>query len=211
MKLALFGASGRSGLHVLEQALAAGHSVTALARTPDKLAHLTSDHLQVVAGDIQDTSAVAQTTSGAEAVISLLGPTENKPVYAVSAGTQHIITSMQAAGIRRLVVTSGAGVSDPHDTPTLPHKFIGLLVRVLAKWVHADMVRTVEMVRDSGLDWTVVRVPMLVDGPRTDTLRVGYVNAELGRSISRANLAAFVLAQVDDGSYIGQAPAICDV
>jgi putative NADH-flavin reductase len=207
MKLAILGATGKTGRHLLEQALAQGHAVTVLARNPDKLAQR-HDRLNVIQGDIRDAAKVAQAVAGAEAVLSVLGPTSNKPERAVSQGMDNILAAMRQHGVRRLIQAAGAGVRDPQDTPTLVHAFFGGLVRLLSPNVVADMVEVVDKVRQSGLDWTIVRVPMLTEGPATGRVREGYVGKDIGPRLARADLAAFMLKQLEAKTYVGQAPAI---
>jgi putative NADH-flavin reductase len=207
MNLTLFGATGKTGRHLLEQALAQGHIVTVLARSPAKLAQR-PDRLIVIQGDIREAAKVAQAVAGAEAVLSVLGPTSNKPELAVSQGMDTILAAMRQHGVRRLIQSAGAGVRDPHDTPTLVHAFFGGLTRLLSPNVVADMAQVVDKVRHSGLDWTIVRVPMLTDDPATGRVRSGYVGKDIGTRLARADLAAFMLKQLDTMTYVGQAPAI---
>lgn len=207
MRLAIFGATGRTGRHLVEQALAAGHEVSILVRN---LAKVKTQHanLRVLRGDVHDAAQVEQAISGCEAVLSVLGPTENKPTFAISAGTDAIVATMKKQGVRRLVISAGAGVSDPGDAPGPIHRLINLLLKRFSRYVYEDMVQVVAKVRASDLDWTVVRVPMLTDGPRTGNVRVGYVGKGMGMRISRADLAAFMLEQVSDQTYLHKAPAI---
>jgi putative NADH-flavin reductase len=207
MRLTIFGATGKTGRHLLEQALAKGHSVTVLARNPDKLA-VRHDQLKVIQGDIRDAEKVAQAVAGAEAVISVLGPTSNKPELAVSQGMDNILAAMRAHGVRRLIQSAGAGVRDPQDQPTLLHAFFGRLVRLLSPHVVADMEQVVDKVRASGLDWTVVRAPMLTEDPATGRVREGFVGKDIGPRLSRADLARFVLGEVEDRRWVGRAPAV---
>jgi putative NADH-flavin reductase len=208
MKLALFGATGRTGRHLLAQALQQGHSVTALARDPRQLAWAETGRLQVVSGDVRDAAAVSATVAGAEAVLSVLGPTSNRPELAVSAGTDNLLAAMRQHGVRRLIQSTGAGVRDPQDQPTPIHAFFGALVRRLTPNVLADMTQTVDKIRASDLDWTLVRVPRLTDGAPTGHIRVAYVGPELGLQLTRADLAGFMLQQLADTRYLRQAPAI---
>ncbi len=207
MKLTLFGATGKTGRHLLEQALAQGHTVTVLARSPDRLAQ-GHERLNVIQGDIRDPEKVAQAIAGAEAVVSVLGPTSNKPELAVSRGIDNILAAMRQHGVRRLIQSAGAGVRDPQDTPTLVHAFFGGLARLLSPNVVADMTQVVDEVRQSGLDWTIVRVPMLTDGPATGRVREGYVGKDIGPRLARADLADFMLKQLETKTYVGRAPAI---
>lgn len=207
MRLAIFGATGRTGQHLLKQALAAGHQVTILVRDPSKVA-VQDANLRVLAGNVQDAAAVEQAVSGAEAVISVLGPVHNKPTYEISAGTANIIAAMKNQNVRRLVVSAGAGVEDPNDAPRLFHRFISLLVKLFSRYVYEDMKGVVAQVRAADLDWTIVRVPQLTDEPPTGRIRVGYVGKGVGSRISRADVADFMLRQIADKTYLHKAPAI---
>lgn len=207
MKLAVFGATGRTGQHLVEQALRAGHEVVALARTPSKIT-IQNPKLTLVQGDIQDAKRVEEVITGVDAVISVLGPTSNKPEFAVSKGIDNILAVMKKVGVRRLILSAGAGIADPADEPKPINRFIGLLLKLVAKNVYEDMLCVVEKVRASDLDWTIVRVPMLTDDPKKGSLRVGYVGKGTGARLSRADMADFMLKQLQDSSYLRKSPAI---
>ena len=206
MRIAIFGGTGKTGLHLVQQALDAGDEVVALARTVSKLT-ISHQHLKIVQGDILDAAGIEQTIQGVDTVLSLLGPKDNKPTFTISQGTAHILSAMKKHNVQRIIVVAGAGVRDPNDKPKLIDHFFGLLLSVLSKNAVADMKRAIDLVRQSDLDWTVVRVPMLTDQPRQDSLKIGYVG-DITTRLSRADMAAFVLKQVRDKTYIGKAPAI---
>ena len=207
MKIAVFGATGRTGIHIVQQALEAGHEVVALARTPAKLS-ISHPHLKIVQGDIYHAAQVEQTVKVVEAVISALGPTSNQPEFAISTGMEIILAAMQRQNVKRLIISAGAGVGDPQDAPKLFDTAIGLLLRTFSRNVYEDMLRVVATVRASDRDWTVVRVPMLTDGPLTGQIRIGMVGKGTGPRISRADMAAFMLKQVTDTQYLHQAPVV---
>lgn len=207
MKLTIFGATGRTGQHLVQQALQRGCAVTAFTRTPEKL-QAGADNLEIVQGDVKDADQVKQAVAGADAVISVLGPTENKPVFAVTKGMEHILAAMKAHGVERLVMSAGAGVSDSRDGPTLLNRLINFLLRLSARWVYEDMQRAVELVRASDLKWTVVRVPMLTDDEPSGRVKAGYVGKGMGMRVTRADLARFMLDQVDSEAYVREAPAV---
>lgn len=207
MKLAIFGATGRTGQHLLRQALEKGYQVTVLVRDPAKLT-LQNSRLTIIQGSLQDADAVNQVIAGTDAVLSMLGPTHNRPTFEISQGMQTILKVMKMSGVRRLVISAGAGVGDPEDAPGLFNKLINVLLQTTSRYVYEDMLRTVALVRESGLDWTVVRVPMLVDGSATAQVKVGMVGKGIGPRISRADLADFMLKQVESSQYRYKAPAI---
>ena len=206
MKLAIFGGTGRTGQYLIKAALEKGYSVSALARDPSKLS--SAPNLTVVQGDVKDPVCVQQVISGAQAVLSVLGPTSNQPLFEISLGTANILAAMQQANVRRLVLTAGAGVGDPNDTPKLFNHVMNGLLKLAAKNVLADMQKVVGLVRDSDRDWTVVRLPMLTDSPPTGKVQVGYVGKGMRSRIARADIAGFLLSQVEDSTYLRKSPAI---
>jgi putative NADH-flavin reductase len=207
MKIAIFGGTGRTGQHLVQQALEKGHQVVVLARNPAKLT-LKNPGLSIVQGDVKDVKAVEQTITGVDAVFSVLGPTSNEPTFEVSQGMTNILSAMKKQSVRRLVISAGAGVGDPNDAPKLFNHVMNFLLKVMAKNVLADMTKVVEMVRSSDLDWTVVRLPMLTDNPKTGSIKVGYVGKGMGSRIARGDIADFMLAQLSDKTYIRKSPAI---
>lgn len=207
MKLAVFGGTGKTGKHLVRQALAAGHEVRALVRTPSKM-ELTSERLTLVQGDVQDAAAVDETVAGTDAVLSVLGPTQNTPDYQVGKGTTNIINAMRRHGVRRLIISAGAGVTSEGDEPKLFNHLIFSALKLAVKHVLEDMSRAVKQVRNSDLDWTVVRVPMLTDDPAKGNVRVGMVGKGTGPRISREDLARFMLEQVNDTTHIRKSPVI---
>ncbi len=207
MNLTSFGATGRTGQRLVTQALAAGHRLTALARALAKLM-LVDDRLAVIPGVLGDAARVTEAVAGAEAVLSVLGPVSNRPDCPLNQGMTPIIAAMERRGVRRLVVAAGAAVADARDAPPPIHRLIDFLVRTLSRHVCEDMVWTAAAVRASDLDWTIVRAPRLTDGPARGPLTVGNVGRGVGTSLARADLAAFMLAQLTDDTYRRQAPAI---
>lgn len=207
MKIAIFGGTGRTGKHLINQALADGYDANVLARTPAKL-EIQYVALTVIEGDAKEFSAVEKTIQGTGAVLSVLGPSNNEPAFEVSKGMTNILAAMQKQAVNRLIISAGAGVGDPNDAPKLFNHFMNFLLKLMAKNVQADMLNVVEMIRSSDVEWTIVRVPMLTNDPQSGELKVGYVGKGMGSRISRADLADFMLKQINDRSYIRQAPAI---
>lgn len=206
MKLAIFGGTGKTGQYLINHALKAGHEVVVLARTPSKVT-AKSDKVRVVQGDILDAASVAETIEGVDAVVSVLGPSNNKPEFTISRGTDNILNAMQKHGVKRLVISAGAGVRDPQDQPKLIDRIAGVALNIISKNVVADMQAVVDKVRSSDRDWTIVRVPMLTDDPASGALHVGYVG-DISPRLSREDMAAFMLQQAEDDAHIRKAPAI---
>lgn len=209
MKLSIFGASGKTGRSLVEQALAAGHEVVAFVRTPSKLP-LQHEQLTLLQGDATDGVAVARAVEGSDAVLSALGHTKGSPKDLQTVATRHIVAAMKAHGVKRLVSLTGAGVSDPKDAPKLADRVVKFLLQTISGAVLKDAEAHAEVIRSSGLEWTIVRGPRLTDGPRTSSYRIGFVGKNSGLQASRANVADFMLKAATDTLYLHQAPMVSD-
>ena len=208
MKLAIFGATGKTGKPLVEQALAQGHEVTALVRTPAKLP-LESDHLTLIQGDALDPDDVERTVNGADAVLSALGHAKGSPDNLQTAATKYILTAMKGRGVKRFVSLTGAGVEDPNDAPKLADKVIRFLLKTFAGDVLEDAKNHAEVLRrNRDIDWVMVRGPRLTKGQHTGNYRVGYVGKNSSTQISHADTADFMLSQVTDDTYVHQAPVV---
>lgn len=207
MRIIIFGASGRTGKPLVEQALAAGHEVAAFVRDPSKLG-IDHGRLTVTEGNVKDPDRVREAISDADAVLSALGHTKTSAKDVQTVGTENILAAMKEAGVRRLVSLTGAGVSDPEDEPKLSDKAITTLLKLLQKDVLEDGENHAWAIEKSGLDWIIVRGPRLTEGEKKGEYRVGYVGKNSGTKISRADVADFMLRQLDNDKYIGQKPMI---
>ncbi|WP_221090159.1 NAD(P)-dependent oxidoreductase [Deinococcus aquaedulcis] len=204
MKLALLGATGRTGRLVLDQALARGHEVQALARRPEVLS--TRPGLTVVAGHLKDEAALQAVLRGADAVLSALGPVKGDAGGVMTQAAQVLVRRMPEAGVRRVVSLTGAGVPFAGDVPGPVDHIFRTLLRVLQGDVLRDATEHVRLLRTSDLDWTVVRAPMLTDGP-AGPVRSGPVG-RTGPRVPRASVAAFMLDAAEQGTFSRQAPAV---
>jgi len=207
MKLAIFGASGRTGRPLVEQALAAGHAVTALVRTPSSFP-IKNDRLNVIQGSVEDAAKVEEVVAGADAVLSVLGHTKTSSKDVLTVGTRNIVNAMNKHGVRRLINLTGAGVRDPQDQPKLVDKVFGFALGRLQPDLLRDSENHVTLIKSSDLDWIVVRGPRLTEGPRTGKYRVGYIGKDSGTQASRADIADFMLKQVGDNTYLRKLPVV---
>jgi putative NADH-flavin reductase len=209
MKVLVVGATGRTGRLLTRGALERGHQVTALARAPEKLGDL-AGRVRVVAGDVLDGGVVSDAVDGQTAVLVALGVARSRRAPAVNAlGTLNVIRSMQRYGVRRLVVLSAGGTAPGRD-PNLPWVFDRVLKPLLLGAAYADLRRMETSVRTSELDWTIVRVSgALTNGPARGAYRAepGY-SLPGGRSISRADVAEYMLDQLTLTGDIGHAVAL---
>ncbi len=209
MKLVVFGASRGVGLKVVEQALEAGHVVTAFVRSPEKFG-VKHPNLTVFKGDSMDAAAVEQAMDGHEAVISALGPTRPPVAHMMEISAKNIVAGMKKHGIHRLVSTTGAGVRQPEDEPKFIDRFIGFLLNLLAKDVVLDSAENVKTIQASELEWTIVRFPRLIDGEHTREYQVGFVGKDSGTQISRADGADFVLKECTEKKWLRKFPVVSD-
>jgi putative NADH-flavin reductase len=219
MKLTIFAATGGIGRQVFEQAVAAGHDVTAVVRDPRKL----SAEVQVVTTDLTapDPKALESAVAGADAVLSGLGPQSAADVGIVSRGTRAILEAMSAARVSRLVVVSAAPIGtvpspgrpnpprrDPGDG-FLIRNLLGPLVKAALRKPYADLALMEDVLRNSGLDWTVVRPPRLTNGPLTGIYRTARdQNLRRGLFISRADVAHLMLRVLEQPETIRHAVGV---
>ena len=222
MKLTIFAASGGIGRQVLDQALVAGHDVTAVVRNPRALA---GRPVRTVAADLAaaDPAALEPAVAGADAVLSGLGPRSRSDTGIASRGTRAIVQAMAATGVRRIVVVSAAPVGtvpspgrpdppghDPGDGLLTRHLVMPLLVAALRD-VYADLALMEDVLRASGLEWTVVRPPRLTDRPLTGGYRTARGrNLRRGFLVSRADVAHLMLRVLDRPETIGQAIGVAN-
>lgn len=216
MKLTIVAATGGIGRHLVEQAVAGGHEVTAVARRP----HALPDGVRAVAVDLTspNTRALAGAVRGADAVLSALGPRDPRADAGItSRGTSAIVAAMRAEHARRIVIVSAAPVG-PVPVPGLPEPprhdpgdgfFMrhlgGPLTRVMFGRHYADLAVTEQILRDSGLEWTVSRPPKLTDKPPTGRYRTALNrNIRGGFSVPRADVAHHMLSLLDQPDTIGQ-------
>lgn len=205
MKIAVFGATGSIGRPLVSQALAQGHEVTALVRRPAALA-LEHPRLTRRTGDVLDPAAVDATVAGHDAVVVALGAGRHGGVR--TTGTRHVLDAMARHGVRRLICLSTLGAGDSRAMLNFFWKRImfGLLLRQ----AYADHQAQEALVRDSGLDWTIVRPGAFTDGPATGDYRHGFAITarDLKLKVSRADVAQFMLRQLGDDGYLRQAPGL---
>ncbi len=206
MRVAIFGTTGKVGKHLLDQALQRGDEVTALVRDPSKLKTQRHERLKVVQSDVLDAKEVEQAVIGTDAVLSALGHTKISSKDVLSEGIKNIVAAMNKHGVRRLVSLTGAGVRDPKDEPKLVDSIIGSLLKLLQRDLLEDSIGQARVIQQSGLDWVIVRAPVLTEGEKKGEYRIGYVGKESGTKLSRADVADFMLKQTTDDTYLRQAP-----
>lgn len=208
--IALFGATGRTGLPLVHKALDGGHTVRALVRTPQKMT-IKHPKLILIEGSSLDTIKVNETVKGSDGVISALGQDKASPPDLQTRSTQLIIDAMKKHGLRRLISLTGGGVRDAaHDKPGFMDNVIVFIMKNVAgsgaRNALTDGVDHAELIRQTDFDWTIVRGPMLTDDPAKGNYQVGYVGTVPGIKLTRADLADFMLTEFEQGKHIRQMP-----
>lgn len=214
-RIAIVAATGGIGRQALEQAVAAGHHVTAVARNPGSV----SREIHTVGANLAtaDPAALESAIAGADAVLSGLGARSRSDIGVAWRGTLTIVRAMLATGVNRLIVVSAAPVGavaspgrpdppkdDPGDGFFMRHLFAPF-ARAAFRKRYEDLAHMEEVVRESGLDWTIVRPPRLTNGPRTGAFRTAIgKNVRGGFRVSRADVALFMLRAVDAPETIHQ-------
>jgi len=207
MKILVFGGSGLTGHEVLEQGLRRGYQLTAFVRDPSKL-KIRNARLDHRIGNVANLIEVLNAVPGHDAVVSALGAsTPFKRDPALVEGIRNIVSAMEQLDIKRFVYESFLGVKENRDELGF---FINNVLSRLLKNVIADHEEKERIIKNSKLDWTIVRPPKLTNGPFTGNYRTGehITSRSLILKISRADVAAFMLDLLASKQYIRQSPRI---
>jgi hypothetical protein len=229
--IAVFGASGKTGKLFTELALNDGYCVKALVRTPSKL-NLSDSNLQVIQGDILDAAKVEETVESTEAVIDLTSQKKDSHPDFRKTETRNILHAMQRNNVKRLITLSSLpyelqlGLLEPNDKPAFVHKFMMFIGKnpVLNKFIMfllknlagaptitlPEYVYRFDLIKQSELDWTIVRTPRLHDKRPQGNVRAGDLDANTRMSIARVSVAAFLLKELKSPRYIRKMPVISD-
>lgn len=207
MKLVIFGATGSIGRQVVEQALAQGYTVTAFARNLAKL-NMQHPNLKLVQGDVREHLTVYQAVQGQDAVVCVLGSGQKLTGTVRSEGTRQIIHAMQQAGVHRLICQSTLGAGDSWGNLNFYWKTV--MFGFLLRNVFADHQRQEAAVKQSQLDWTIVRPSAFIDGLHTGQYRAGFPSTDQTTQlkISRADVADFIIKQLGSDTYLHQTPGL---
>lgn len=201
MKILIFGASGATGRELVQQSLTKGHSVTAFVRDPSNL-KLQHERLSVIKGDVKDPLVVDRAVQSQDVVVSALGvskPLKKDPV--VVEGIRNIVGAMEQRFVKRLIylsfIAAGPGKKDA-----------GFMIRnIVSRIVRNEIEDHIEkenIIKTSNLDWTIVHPPKLTNGRAKNKYRIGenIKTKSFLPSISRADVAGFMLSQLNDNSYL---------
>lgn len=205
MRIAVVGATGNTGSHVVSQALERGHEVRALARRPEAIT-VRDEKLTVVPGNVLEPATLEPLVEGVEAVISAVGiGTQRAPTRVYSEGTKNLLEAMEQAGIQRIVTISSGTLAQGTQAFWGQRLVLFPLLHRLYGASYTDMRRMEEILAGSSADWTVIRPPWLVDKPATNTYRYNTDGVTHGiKPLAYSDLAHALLDVVDDQNRTGQ-------
>jgi putative NADH-flavin reductase len=205
MKVLIIGATGATGRVLMREALEQGHEVTALARNPSALAP--EDHRpRVLQGNALDASEVEAAVAGQDAVLSALGTRSTRPTTLFSQSTHNLISAMNKHGVRRLVCITGIGAGESKGH--VGFLYDRIMLPFVVKNIYEDKNRQEEVIKQSDLEWVIVRPARLTDEAAKGEYRVYLGGSYTAKTISRADVAAFMLAQLTDETYVHKMPVI---
>jgi len=209
MRIVIFGATGQTGRLVTNQAVSAGHDVTAFVRDPGRL-NVPGGSVRVVQGNVLDAALVDRAVAGQEAVLVALATATRGQPPVLPEGIRHILDSMEKHGVRRIVVLSAAGAL--HEPAGSVVGSLGLrLARAYLPGVYREHRAMLEELRTRNLDWIAVRPVILTNGPRTGRYRVVVEGIpRWGFRISRADVADFMIRQVTSDEFVRKLPAVAN-
>jgi putative NADH-flavin reductase len=197
MKVMILGATGGTGKHAVERALAAGHEVTALVRKPESV---TTQHerLRLVKGDVLRAESVAEAVMEQQAVLSAFGPADNsKPGTLISEGIRNLVQAMTQANVRRLVFESGLMVGTPASMGPIKRGMVAAY-RAMYRALYDDKVIAEKSILESTLDWTIVRPPSLKHAPARGNYNVGTdIDIGVAGGVAHADVADMMVKALD--------------
>jgi putative NADH-flavin reductase len=206
MMVAVLGGTGRTGQPLVAELLRRGHKVVVLARDPTKLGTV-RDEVQVVTGDSRDDAALIELVSGADAVVSTLGPVRKQGMVTRDTA-KPLISVMRRAGVRRYIGVTGAGIDVPGDQKAIFDKVLSKLIPLVSRKAATDRAAEYQEWAASDLDWTLVRAPRLRDGPPTHAVEHDAHRSAPSPFLRRSDLAEFLVDVLEQGLYIRQAPLV---
>ena len=214
-KIALFGATGKSGRPFLKLALERGYEIRALVRNPQKLSQ-EAQHLNVLQGDILNEADVRKTIEGADVVVNLTGHVKGSPPDLQTQCIRHMMLAMKSGGKKRIITLTGSGVTDrDHDGFSLVDRIVSFGMQNLAGRAIRQRFRdglnyAGLLIEEKDLDWTIVRPAAFTNGKRTGQYRHGFpaTDKTTRLRISRADVADFMLKQLMDETYLHKTPGL---
>ena len=224
MRVLILGATGPTGVQLVQEALAAGHNITIYARSPHKLPEpfRVDPSITIIEGQLTDLDGINKAMAGAEAVLSVLGPPSDSGLsmssYPFDAPIARayavIIEAMKRHHVKRLIALDTASFKDANDKFSFAYALLVGLVALLAKGAYKDVIAMGETIQAQGknedLEWTIARVPILTNNPKKDAV-AGYIgDGQITITLSRASYARWVIQELETGQWKWKSPQISD-
>lgn len=207
-KIALFGATGRTGIQFLKLALENGFHVQCLVRSPKKISKIEHPNLQYLAGKLESATDIEAVIRNCNVVVSVLGHSKGSPPYFQTNAIKKIVACMKRLGVQRLIVLTGAGVTLPGEKMSAGNQLLSFIIKTLAPKRFDDGIQQCNHILNSGLNYTIVRVPVLTNQPKIQNYSYGNRQPGLFSHISRMSVAHFILQCIEIERYNNSAPIV---
>ena len=206
-RVAIIGGSGKAGRFLVKQVSEAGYQMRLLMRNPDK-SELSDERIEVLKGDARDFPSIKSLLQGCDAVLSTLRePKGEAPIRSVAAG--HILAAMKELGIRRYILLCGAAVDAPGDHKDFRTKLLTKFIQWTRPAIAADQQKVLALLIRSDVEWTLVRLPTIVEEPVAGNVKVNLEKLPGGK-INGTDLANFLVTQIADKQYVRKAPFVAN-
>lgn len=204
IKIAVIGGTGKAGKYLIKQLVSQGFKIKALTRNPKKLE--VTDHVEKVIGDVTNYESVYTLVDGCNVVISALGQTKGEdPVFSLAA--KNVVKAMEALQINRYIVLTGLTLDTQFDNKGFQTKMKSLVMKLLFRKTILDKQKEYKILQGSNLNWTIVRVPFIELTDSQKIIETSLADCR-GSSISSTDLAKFLIAQINNESFLRNAPFI---
>jgi putative NADH-flavin reductase len=204
-KIAVIGGTGKAGKYLVNRLIGQNFKINVLVRNPNKF-NITDSLIEKVTGDVRNYESVYSLIEGCGYVISTLGQTkgENPPF---SQATANIVKAMNALNVKRYIVITGLTIDTIHDKKRFRTKLLSRIMKICFPAVIADKQKEYDILTDSNLDWTVIRLPLIKQTEALGNIKISLTDCP-GKEISSTDLADFIINQLSDNRFIRKSPFI---
>ncbi|PEU97888.1 NADH-flavin reductase [Bacillus anthracis] len=204
-KIAILGANGKAGKFLVNEALEKGYQVKILTRNSNNI-KITNENLEIINGDARDFSSIRKLLKGCRAVINAVGQPKNES-YIFSTVTKHILEAMKEFEVKRYILISGGSLNVTGDQKRIVNKIGAILFKVVLSKMMQDKYKELQTIQDSDVDWTIVRLPFVMEGKGIGKIKESLVDMP-GMKIRNSDIAPFVIKEINSERYIGKCPFI---
>ncbi|PEA21175.1 NADH-flavin reductase [Bacillus cereus] len=204
-KIAILGANGKVGKFLVNQALEKGYQVRILTRNSKNMT-ITNKNIEPISGDARDLSAIQELLQGCKAVINAVGQPKNES-YIFSTVTEHILKVMKEYEMKRYILIPGGSLNVKGDQKGIINKIGANLFRLFFPKMMQDKYKELQIIQSSEVDWTIVRLPFVIEGNGTGDIKESLVDMP-GIKIQNGDIAPFVIKQINSETYVGKCPLI---